>query len=542
MLRTSLLAAAAAAIAAVLATGGAARSSVTGDLSFLAGKRSVVASDVNTRASTPRQAGLIPSRFECRALGSGANTKLDCDDPLPNNEPDIEVDPANPAHMVASSNDYGSCCDEYYTSFDAGRTWSTGNMSTEPPTAFGPIGSDPVTVFDTRNGKTLHSSLNFFLSEDFTQTCDGDLTVSPSNDGGLTWLTPVVVDQGFGCDLDRLQLFNDKEWIVTDNNPGSRFYGRTYITWTKFVAHFGEFQSSPIFEAHSDDGGKTWSHPKQISGTNSELCTFQTTGPGGVCDENQFSVPTVGPDGTVYVAFENSQNEALWEPGELFESQYLLVKSTDGGVSWSRPTFVAGLEDGTSDYPINVDGRQTLTGYQARVNSAGNIVAGPTPALLYLTFSDNRNGTHDSPTPVTNTDVFVMRSTNGGATWSDPSLVDTGAGDQWFPWVEVNPRNGRIGIIYHDRGDSNGTFYNTALAEGAPASFAKTTINTVPSDPVHSEFFQAGDPSCPECATFFGDYINLSYGSDGHVNLVWTDMREPTPDGLFAQFIFYDRK
>src|SRR4029450_3103333 len=63
--------------------------------------------------------------FECTATSGGANTNLDCDDPFPNNEPDIEVDPANPLHMVASSNDYGSCCDQYYTTFDGGLTWCT---------------------------------------------------------------------------------------------------------------------------------------------------------------------------------------------------------------------------------------------------------------------------------------------------------------------------------------------------------------------------------------------------------------------------------
>jgi photosystem II stability/assembly factor-like uncharacterized protein len=538
VLRASLLAAALAAIAAVLAGGGAARSSENGDLSFLGNKRSVSAHLAGAKGKHPHG---IPSRFECTAPGGGANTKLDCDDPLPNNEPDIEVDPANPNHMVASSNDYGSCCDQYYTSFDAGQSWSTGNMSTERPTALGPIGSDPVTVFDTKHGTTVHASLNFFFNEDFTQVCNGDLTVSLSYNGGLDWVAPVVVDQGKGCDLDKLQIFNDKEWIVVDNNPSSKFYGRTYLTWSKFLAHFGAYASSAIWESHSDDGGRTWSRPHPISGRNPLLCTFQTTGHKALCDEDQFSVPTVGADGTVYVAFENEQNEALWEPGELFEDQYLLVTSTDGGKTWSSPTFVVGLEDGTADYPINVDGRQTLTGYQARVNSAGNIVAGLARGVLNLVFSDNRNGTHDSTTPVTNTDVFVMRSTDGGATWSAPSLVDSGAGDQWFPWVEVNPTNGTLGIVYHDRGASNGTFYNTALAEGTPGSLVKTTVSTAPSDPVHSEFFQSGDPACPECAVFFGDYINVSYGSDGHANLTWTDMREPTPDG-FAQFIDYARK
>src|SRR5207244_2365364 len=120
------------------------------------------------------------------------------------------------------------------------------------------------------------------------------------------------------------------------------------------------------------------SAPKAISGSNAALCTYQTAGPAGECDENQFSVPTVGPNGTVYVAFQNEQNQALWESGEFFEDQYLLVKSTDGGTTWSSPTFVVGLEDGSKDYPFNVRGRQTLSGYQLRVNSAGNIVASPT--------------------------------------------------------------------------------------------------------------------------------------------------------------------
>ena len=71
--------------------------------------------------------------FECTATSGGLNTLLDCDDPFPNNEPHIVVDAADPQHMIASSNDYGSCCDQYYTTFNGGQTWSTGNMSIEKP-------------------------------------------------------------------------------------------------------------------------------------------------------------------------------------------------------------------------------------------------------------------------------------------------------------------------------------------------------------------------------------------------------------------------
>jgi hypothetical protein len=479
--------------------------------------------------------------FECTATSGGANTNLDCDDPFPNNEPDIEVDPANPLHMIASSNDYGSCCDQYYTTFDGGATWSTGNMSIEKPQK---IGSDPVTVFDRKHNTAIHASLSFSVQHQAgVQACDGDLLVSPSTDGGLSWLKPVVIDDGIGCDLSKTQLFNDKEWIVTDNYPTSPFYGRTYVTWSKFASANGGYVSSAIWEAHSDDGGFSWSKPQEISGSNATLCGLQVAGPAGQCDQNQFSVPTIAPNGTVYVAFENEQNAALQESGEVGEDQYLLVRSTNGGVTWSSPSFVVGLEDGSRDYPRNVNGRQTLTGYQVRVNSAGNIVASPTDGKLYLVFADNRNGTHDSASPVTNVDVFVMSSSNGGTTWTSPVQVDTGAGDQWFPWVEVNPTNGRIGVLYHDRGASNGALYTTALSEGTPGALAKTTVSTAPSNPTNSIFFQAHAPGCDKCATFHGDYINVSYGSDGRANVTWTDMREFRPaDNGFAQSIFYARK
>jgi hypothetical protein len=55
-------------------------------------------------------------------------------------------------------------------------------------------------------------------------------------------------------------------------------------------------------------------------------------------------------------------------------------------------------------------------------------------------------------------------------------------------------------------------------------------IEVDPADPLHM------------IATFHGDYINISYGSDGVANVVWTDMREFDADlDGFLQFIYFAR-
>ena len=92
---------------------------------------------------------------------------------------------------------------------------------------------------------------------------------------------------------------------------------------------------------------------------------------------------------------------------------------------------------------------------------------------------------------------------------------------------QPNQRKHRDPLPRPRRGER--ALYTTALAEGTPGSLAKTTITTAPSDPTHSIYFQAHAPGCDQCATFHGDYINVSYGSDGHANATWTDMREFRP-------------
>jgi hypothetical protein len=472
-----------------------------------------------------------PSAYECTATGNPAtDVNLDCDDPYPNNEPNVAVDPEDPLHMSASSNDYGSCCDQYYTTFDGGHTWRTGNMSRLGPNV---IGSDPITVFDPKHDTVVHLSLNYKVSSGIPAV-NGSVVASVSTDGGLHWKVPSVVGKGLGA-----RLFFDKEDATVDTNASSPYYGRVYVTWTGFYGDAQRTLSSPILMAYSDDGGRTWSAPKEISGSNAQYCTFQTDGPANECDEDQGSAPRVGPDGTVYVAFMNGQNTASWEQGEQFEDQYMIVKSSNGGRTFTDPRHIVNLEDGDRDYPLNVDGRQTLTDMQVRVWGAGTLAVDPSSGRLYLSFADNRAGVHDVANPVTRSEAFVVTSVNG-STWSAPSMVDPDGNESWFPWIDVAP-DGTVGVIYNDRRPNN--TYVAELAEGAPGSFATTVVSQERSYPDDSAFFKAGIVGCEDCARFHGDYLGLDYGSDNRANMAWTDMRDTSPDFEgHQQFVYFARR
>src|SRR6202023_2281370 len=74
------------------------------------------------------------------------------------------------------------------------------------------------------------------------------------------------------------------------------------------------------------------------------LCgqTYGLPTPGGPCNENQFSNPFVGSDGALYVTYANFNNAVA---GSDNRNQILLVKSTDGGQTFSAPVKVGDYYD-----------------------------------------------------------------------------------------------------------------------------------------------------------------------------------------------------
>lgn len=442
---------------------------------------------------------------EAGEAGRGVSDKdISCDDALaPDNEIAIAAHPTDPDLLLAGSNDYqlffrGNAViiqvpAGYFLSQDGGATWLDGELPLK-----GSIGGgDPVPYFDLKHEQLVFTSLSFVCGQ-FAPLCSrGNILFASASldqltgDGETTdvqW-RDVTVANGSGADGSAQQIFLDKEWMTVDNNPLSPHFGNIYVTFTRFRIESFVYDESPIWFTKSEDGGRNWTLPVEISGRNPVYCTFQddpddsadTQGPASnqgnaegpddpvACDQDQFSIPVVAPNGDLYVHFHNEQNLAAYELPQRYDSQVMFVKSTDGGDTWAGeqptaanqagcvrqpfaaegvdgscivPQHIVNLEDSYDttthggetpipDYPINVSGRTTLTGHQFRVNSAGNMAIGPGPGPLgyrvWVTFADNLHGLRPGPgqteegspdfVPVTDTEVFYAFSDDGGTTW-----------------------------------------------------------------------------------------------------------------------------
>jgi hypothetical protein len=488
----------------------------------------------------------------------------------PQNETTIAVDPNNPNRVVAAANDYvsrtwscsvgGTPCsklgDAYsgtYYSNDSGATWCC--VSSDPAhlgtlipgvnhLTGGPYdaGGDPALAFDSR-GHIYYAGLGFDRAAPPNTVTVNKGTFDAS--GKLTWGPPTFINP-----TTSPAIFNDKEWIAADSNPLSPFRDRVYVSWTRFIfnPYNGAYVQSPIFFAFSTDGGETFSDPVSIV----ENVLY-----------DQGSRPVVGSDGTVYVFWEGSTRLAA------FSSTYM-VKSTDGGLSWSKPVAIAPLVDIIP--PANT---------RFRVNSFPAAAIAPN-GDLYVTWSSEimNAATSYGVDPVcvvrSSADVprvyanchaaaFFSKSTDFGATWSPPALIFPGrdastrtpmgypvtqptggtltapagrrvdtffqavaispsgrvymsayAADVVSPWQLCQPRpstqplsESRINCLALD-----GYVHNARL-NYVVTDLTTGVSNTVSTQPINTRYGFGGG--------FFGDYTDIAVGSDDVFHAFWTD-------------------
>jgi hypothetical protein len=107
---------------------------------------------------------------------------------------------------------------------------------------------------------------------------------------------------------------------------------------------------------------------------------------------------------------------------------------------------------------------------------------------VYVNWIDQRHG---------DPDVFVAASRDGGRTWEAPVRVnDDGKGAaQLFTWLAVDPVDGSLNLVFHDRRGGKGNVTGVTLARSVDGG--RTFVNyAVPVTPFE----------CCERSGFFGDY------------------------------------
>ncbi len=227
--------------------------------------------------------------------------------------------------------------------------------------------------------------------------------------------------------------FADKPAIASDVPRAPGVCGNVYMSYTMFdgLQANGRVRSK-LLVARSTDCGVTWSRP------------FKVNMP---YIRNQGSAIAVDPrNGWVYI---------IWR--DFYENNMLLVKSTDGGRSFSRPLQINGatpiqqFDQPTLDTPNNTfrsNGFPTMTvdgdgrvhvAWQERVDSFGVPSAMGSPRIMLTT------------------------SIDGGAHWTPRGAVDNanGAGPQVMPALSASRKKSsasasQLMLLYYDGRASGG--------------------------------------------------------------------------------------
>lgn len=416
------------------------------------------------------------------------------------NEPTVAVDPTDSTKLLAGSNDEqrqpgcgpgpvrGPTVDSdcsfspgvgtsgIYTSADGGRTWTNRGLlddqaswqgrgvisDGDPVLAFGPK-PDGVGGFSYAHGaRAYYASLATVVAAKGLEY----VVVSYSDDDGATWSAPVV-----GTTKTASSEFDDKNWLTVDTSPASPYFGRVYLSWTEFRSATSTGNGAePVMVAASSDGGLSFGAPKQLS----------PAGNNGTGNGRQGSASTVGPDGTVYVAFEQG-------------SQQVLVVSEDGGQRWSRPSPIGPVHDIADPIP----------GANFRTDSFPTIAADPRDdsTTVYAAWSTL---TADGGR------IVVARSTDRGHTWSTPVQVSGTEGYAFFPGIDV-ASTGRVDVAWQSLVAVDPTTFGTGNA--AIDAYAVSSrdgqlwsqpqrLTSVSSDPAASAQNNLG-------RQFWGDYATL---------------------------------
>jgi hypothetical protein len=357
--------------------------------------------------------------------------------------------------------------------------------------------SDPVVVYSAKDDTFKFATVGVNRTNSKRQTgivYDSSSKTAKAPTSGLTWKSPLTI----GPSVDTQHnpgspscsgTWTDKPDMSVDNNSGSPFYGRVYVTWHERNCGDTDVQ---IWVTHHDVGTNDgWSNPVQIS------VSGVNWGP---------SIRAGGINGRVYIGWCHPlliQHCSGEDPAFVMLSQ-----SLDGGATWTSPANVVQFALVPNPLP----------GHSFANNShpvlAVDVLNGLKVSLVVPVW----NGT--------DTDVLYVSSTDAGQTWSAPTILGFGPHDQYLPWLSVSPNGSTLWACYYTQG------YSPPLIDVA-CTESTDWINFA--DPVRA----SANSFDPGASKWIGDYIASATGNDGRYHAAWGGYQACCPganlDAYFAE-------
>jgi hypothetical protein len=375
-------------------------------------------------------------------------------------EMSIDVHPTNSNIVFGSANAtnwpvstlYGT---GVYWSLDGGANW-TGYDN--PP--FGGNSGDPASVIGS-DGRFYENYINNSYG----------LSVSVSTNNGTNWSTYSVTPNPGSV--------ADKNHFMVDKTPTSPYVNRSYCVWTEF----GGSLDGEVALRYSTDFGATWSAKVNISGTLTPLASAFGQGA---------NVQT-GPNGEVYVTYVIY--DANWTDGE---DAIGFSKSTDGGTTWTHLRAYNQVNFGVRGNLSSKNGIRVSSFPSMSVDRSG----GPHNGTIYITWTQRAGVAPAGNSP----DIVLIKSTDGGATWSAPVRVNddpiNNGKDQYYSWCSVDQVTGRLVILFYDSRDvpnNQAEVYMATSTDGGNA-FENFKVSDQPHTPTPINGLAGG---------YAGDYIGV---------------------------------
>ena len=368
----------------------------------------------------------------------------------------VVIDPTDHKHILVGSRDFNCTFPSelgFHVSRDGGSTWSVKCLDSiiTHDYVFWPVGPDASVAYDS-NGVA-------YIAGDYadSETGNNGFVGFEKSADGVHWSPPAValhVPARGGIS------FTGDTWLTIDTNLQSPHLNDVYVSGV--VVGGDSQQYDEVVVSHSSDGGNRW-HDVVVAGVQ----VFPAL--------DYYTNMAVGKDGTVYLTWMycNTGPNACND----HRAYMLFSKSSDGGSTWSKPrlmttatlmsTYLPNTNVSVTNYPvIGVD------------NSLG-----PHTGNLYVAFY-NWTGSY--------VQVDIIRSSDGGATWSKPvPVAPKQTHDQFFPWLSVSP-TGLIGVSWLDRRNDPANIDYQAFAaistDGGQSFAPNIQLTTAFSDPNNSGY------------------------------------------------------